>query len=291
MLPNRADLLSAAGSAELDLNRFEDAVADLEQAARLDPRSPDAAGALGSAYLRLRRYGDSRRELDRARSLRPTSLSLAYGRMRLAAAEGDLATGRRILREMETTAGPRAVAAYVALREDLIWMLEDDQLHIMTTLTPADLDGGRGDWALALSEAHRFLGDSLRSRAYADSAVSAYEETLARWGNRRDRGQIVVTRALALALAGRMPEARMEADLAGKLQPLGSGQQAPYVAYVRSRVDALAGDYPRAIARLDSVLAGPAHVSRDWLRIDRTLAMLRGQAGFAALIRAPTASR
>ena len=291
MLPNRSDLLSAAGSAELDLNRYAEAVADLEHAARLDPRSPDAAGALGAAYLRLRRFDDSRRELDRARGLRPTSLSLAYGRMRLAAAEGDLATARRILREMETTAGPRAVAAYVALREDLIWMLENDQLRIMTTLTPADLDGGRGDWALALSEAHRFLGDSMRSRAYADSAVSAYEETLARWGNRRDRGQIVVTRALALALAGRMPEARLEADLAGKLQPLGSGQQSPYVAYVRSRVDAMAGDYPRALARLDSVLAGPAQVSRDWIRIDRTLEPLRGRPGWSALVRTPTGTR
>ena len=267
------------------------AVADLEHAARLDPRSPDAAGALGAAYLRLRRFDDSRRELDRARGLRPASLSLAYGRMRLAAAEGDLATARRVLREMEPTAGPRAVAAYVALREDLIWMLEDDQLRIMTTLTPADLDGGRGDWALALSEAHRFLGDSMRSRAYADSAVSAYEAMLARWGNRRDRGQIVVTRALALALAGRMPEARLEADLAGKLQPLGSGQQSPYVAYVRSRVDAMAGDYPRALARLDSVLAGPAQVSRDWIRIDRTLEPLRGRPGWSALVRTPTGTR
>jgi TolB-like protein/Tfp pilus assembly protein PilF len=280
VLPNRSDWLSAAGSAELDLNRYSEAVADLERAARLDPRSPDAAGALGAAYLRLRRYPDARREIDRARRLRPASLSLADGRMRLAAAEGDLATARRVLREMETTAGPRAVAAYVALREDLIWMLEDDQLRIMTTLTPADLDGGRGDWALALAEAHRFLGDSMRSRAYADSAAAAYAGMLEAWGKRRDRGQIVVTRALALALAGRMAEARKEADLAGLLQPLGSDQQSPYVAYVRSRVDALAGDYPRAIARLDSVLAGPAHVSRGWLRLDRTLEPLRGKPGF-----------
>ena len=280
VLPNRSDWLSAAGSAELDLNRYPEAVADLEHAARLDPRSPDAAGALGAAYLRLRRYDDARREIDRARSLRPASLSLAYGRMRLAAAEGDLATARRVLREMETTAGPRAVTAYVALREDLIWVLEDDQLRIMTTLTAADLDGGRGDWALALAEAHRFLGDSMRSRAYADSAAAAYVGTLEAWGNRRDRGQIVVTRALALALAGRMPEARREADLAGSLQPLGSGQQSPYVAYVRSRVDAMAGDYPRAIARLDSVLAVPAQVSRASLRIDRTLEPLRGKPGF-----------
>jgi hypothetical protein len=93
----------------------------------------------------------------------------------------------------------------------------------------------------------------------------------------------VVTRALALALAGRMQEARAEADLAGRLQPLGSGTQGAYVAYIRSRVDVLGGDYPRAVARLDSILTQPAHLSRGWIGIDRTLAELRGQPGFDAL--------
>jgi hypothetical protein len=192
-----------------------------------------------------------------------------------------------VLNELEHSAGPRAVAAYVALREDLIWALEDDQLRTVTTLTPDDLDGGRADWALGVSEAHRFLGDSVRSRAYADSAVTAYDAMLARWGNRRDRGQIAVTRALALALGGRLREARAAADEAGRLQPLGSGIQSPYIAYVRSRVDALAGDPVSAVARLRSILAVPAQQSRGWLAIDRTLAPLRGNAEFEALIRHP----
>ncbi|HET7875015.1 MAG TPA: protein kinase, partial [Methylomirabilota bacterium] len=125
--PNRSDLLSGAGMAEMELGRWTEAVADLEHAARLDPRSPDAAGALGLAYLKLRRYPEARREITRARALRPTSLSLAYTRARLAAAEGDLAGVRRVLREMEPSAGARAVVAYAALREDLVWTLEDDR--------------------------------------------------------------------------------------------------------------------------------------------------------------------
>ena len=180
--PHRSDLLIGAGTVEMELNRWPEAVADLEHAARLDPRSPDAACWVGSAYLRLRRYDEARRELDRARGLRPASMSLGYSRARLAAAQGDLPGIRRVFKELERSAGPRAVAAYVALREDLIWALEDDQLRIVTTLTPDDLDGGRADWALAVSEAHRFLGDSARSRAYADSAVTAYDAMLERLG-------------------------------------------------------------------------------------------------------------
>ena len=282
--PRRSDLLTAAGRVEMELDRWPEAVADLDQAVRLDPRSPDAASWLGVAYARLRRYDEARRELDRARSLRPTSLGLAYQRARVAAAEGDLAGVRRVLREAERAAGPRAVAAYVALREDLIWALEDDQLRTMTGLTPADLDGGRGDWALAVAEAHQLLGDSARSRAYADSAVAAYDTTLASWGDRRDRGQIVVTRALALALAGRLGEARAAADQAGALLPLGSGLQGPYVAYIRARIDVMAGDRSAAVKRLRSVLERPAQQSRGLFAIDRTLAPLRGDPEFQALL-------
>jgi hypothetical protein len=172
----------------------------------------------------------------------------------------------------------------VALREDLIWTLDDDQLRAVTTLTPEDLDGGRADWALAVSEAHRFLGDSVRSRSYADSAVTAHDAVLASWGNRRDRGQIVVTRALALALAGRLREARAAADEAGRLLPLGRGLQSPYVAYVRSRIDVLAGDRAAAVAQLRSLLEYPGQQSRASLAIDRTLQPLHGFPPFEALV-------
>ena len=57
----------------------------------------------------------------------------------------------------------------------------------------------------------------------------------------------------------------MTADEAGRLQPLGSGIQSPYMAYVRSRIDAMAGDRASAVARLRAILAVPAQQSRGWL--------------------------
>jgi eukaryotic-like serine/threonine-protein kinase len=282
--PSRSDLFTGAAVAELELGRYPQAIGDLRHAASLDPRSPDVASWLGTTYFRLRRYPEARAEIERARRLRPTSRSLAYMLARVGAAEGDLDAARRPLRELEASAGARGVAAYVALREDLIWALADDQLRMLTTLTPADLDGGRGDWALAVSEAHYFLGDTARARAYGDSASAAYAELLAGWGDRKDRGQVVVTRALALALAGRTREAVLEAERAGVLQPLGAGLQSAYVAYVQARVFALAGEPGRAVERLTAVLAVPAQVSRASFRIDRSLALLRADAGFQSLI-------
>jgi TolB-like protein/Tfp pilus assembly protein PilF len=283
--PNRSDLLAGAAMVEMELNRYAGALGDLEQAVRIDPRSPDASSALASAYLRVRRYADAEAEIDRARRMRPGSVSLAYVQARISAAQGDLPAVRRVLREVEATAGSRAVAAYVALREDLIWALEDDQLRTVTTLTPRDLDGGRADWALAVAQAYRLLGDTVRSHAYGDTAAAAYAELLQGWGDRKDRGQVVSTRALALALAGRMRDALADAELAGRLQPLGSGIQSTYVAYVQARVYAMAGRREQAIERIRAVLAQPAHQSPGWVRIDRTLAELRDDTAMAALTR------
>jgi tetratricopeptide (TPR) repeat protein len=282
-VPNRSDLLSGAGSAEQQLGRWVEAIADYRQAARLDPRAPDVAMQLSEALLRLRRYPEARAEIQRARRLRPVSLSLAYTEARVAAGEGDLAGLRAVLREMEPMAGPRAAAGYVALREDLIWALSDDQLRRVTTLTPEDLDGGRGDWGLAVAEAYRFLGDSARARAYGDSAAAAYARQLSAWGNRADRGQLVAVRALALAHAGRMRDALAEAKQAGAIQPLDSGTQGTYVGYTASRVALMGGERGWAVALLDSILRRPAQLSRGWIRIDRSLDPIRGEAGFEAL--------
>jgi tetratricopeptide (TPR) repeat protein len=175
--PHRSDLLTAAGRAEMELDRWPQAIADLEHAVRLDPRSPDAASWLAVAYARLRRYADARRELDRARSLRPASISLTYSRARLAAAEGDLPTARRVLQE-----------------------------------------------------------------------------------------------------------ARAAADEAGSLLPLGAGLQSPYVAYIRARIDAMAGDRPAAVKRLRSLLEHQGSQSAGWLSIDRTLEPLRADPEFRKLL-------
>jgi TolB-like protein/Flp pilus assembly protein TadD len=284
-VPNRSDLLSGAGTAELDLGRWSEAVTDLQQAARLDPRSPDMASTLAEALQRLRRYPEARAAIEQARRLRPSSLSLAYIQARIAAAEGDLAGVRGVLLGMEPVAGPRAVVAYVALREDLVWALTDDQLRRLTTLTPNDLDGGRGDWALAVAQAYRLLGDSSRSRAYGDTAASAYAVQIAGWGNRADRGQVVAVRALALAHAGRLADALIEAKRAGSIQPLDSGTQGTYVAYVQSRVAVIAGDRRWALELLHAIVQRPAQVSRGWIAIDRTLAPLRDDPEYQALVR------
>jgi serine/threonine-protein kinase len=284
IVPNRSDLLDQAASAEIDLGMWDDAVADLEHAVRIDPQSPEVIGDLGATYTRVRRFAEARAILERARVLRPSSMSLAHSRARLAAAEGDLEGVRQVFRSMEEIVGRRRVVAYVALRQDLIWALDEAGQRALLELTPEDLDGGRADWALAQAEVRWHRGHRMLTRVYGDSAAQAFEELIARYGNQVHRYQLVALRGLSLAYAGRYKEAVAEALRAEAEQPEGQQSQTSYVGYVVARVHVMAGMREPALDRLERVVEVPGIRSREFLRIDPNLAALRDHPRFIRLV-------
>ncbi len=281
--PSRSDLLDAAASAEMDLGLWTHAVADLEHAVRMDPQSAEVIGDLGAAYTRLRRYADARATLERARLLRPASMSLAHARARLAAMEGDLDGIREVFRSMEEIVGLRRVVAYVALREDLIWALDDEGQRALLELTPADLDGGRADWALAQAEIHWLRGHRKLTRAYGDSATEAFATLLAGYGDQLDRYQLVALRGLALAYAGRSDEAVREGLRAEAEQPKDQNTQRSYMRYVVARIHVLAGQPEEALDRLEALMDEPGLRSRELFGIDPNLAPIRDHPRFVRL--------
>ena len=273
--PSRSDLLKSAAIAEMDLGLWAEAVADLEHAARVDPQSAEVIGDLGAIYTRLRRYREARAALERARVLRPSSLSLAHARARLAAMEGDLEGIRQVFRSMEEIVGRRRVVAYVALREDLIWALDDEGRRAVLELTPDDLDGGRADWALALAQVHWLRGDTELARAYGDSATQAFTSLLADYGGQVDRHQLVALRGLSQAYAGRTDEAMAEGLRAEAQQPKDQNTQGSYVRYVVARIHVLAGRPEEAIDRLVALADEPGLRSGPLFRIDPNMAPIR----------------
>ena len=289
--PGRSDLFDAAATAEMDLGLWSEAVADLEHAARLDPQSADVLGDLGAAYMRMRRYGEAREMIERARVLRPSSMFLAHARARLAAMEGDLEGIRQVWRSMGEIVGRRRVVAYVALREDLIWALDGEGRLALLELTPVDLDGGRADWALAQAEVHWLLGHAERARAYGDTAAVAFGKLLAGYGDQVDRYQLVAVRGLALAYAGRYPEAVAEGLRAEAEQPRDQNTQTSYVRYVVARIHVLAGRPDGALDRLEALVDEPGLRSRELFRIDPELAPIRDQPRFLRLVETPAPPR
>ncbi|MGH7512390.1 MAG: protein kinase domain-containing protein [Gemmatimonadales bacterium] len=282
--PGEVDLLSATADAELHLGRWADGLADLEHAARLDPRSPFVLGELADTYGRMGRFREARDAIARARELRPTSMSLAYTDARIAAAQGHLAEVRAILRAMEPIHGARTVVAFVALREDLIWALDDEHQRIVLQLTPADLDGGRADWALALAETHWLRGNRGLARGYGETAVGEFAALLSGWGDRGGRGQILALRAMSLAYAGRRDDAIAEGERSNEIQPLGERVAGPYTRYLLTRIYLLAGQPDKAMERIEAMLRVPDLITASWVRIDPTLARLRESARYREVV-------
>ncbi|CAN5877741.1 hypothetical protein BH24GEM1_BH24GEM1_10130 [soil metagenome] len=264
----------------MDLGLWAEAVADLEHAARVDPQSAEVIGDLGAIYTRLRRYREARAALERARLLRPSSLSLVHARARLAAMEGDLEGIRQVFRSMEEIVGRRRVVAYVALREDLIWALDDEARRAVLELTPDDLDGGRADWALALAQVHWLRGDTELARAYGDRATQAFTSLLADYGGQVDRHQLVALRGLSQAYAGRTDEAMAEGLRAEAQQPKDQNTQGSCVRYVVARIHVLAGRPEEAIDRLVALADEPGLRSGPLFRIDPNMAPIRAHPRF-----------
>jgi hypothetical protein len=197
---------------------------------------------------------------------------------------GDLPGARRALGLAHQIADSSAVVAYVALREDLLWLLDDAQQRRLLTLTPADMDGGRADWALALAQTYYRRGEPGKARAYADSAFESYVPLIPHALSDGDRAQFAGLQALALAYAGHTQQAVSKAEGAVKAATAAHGWQRDYIRFLLIRIHLIAGHPERALDLLEQ-LAGSSdsRVSPGFLRINGDFAPLRGNPRFERL--------
>ena len=283
--PNNADLLGRIAAAKAELGKPEEALSYLQRASRLDPRSPALAFAKFSTYFGLRRYGDAQAAMDTARALVPLSLSLIHEQAWLRAAMGDLSGAHQAFALAHRIADSTAVVAYVALREDLLWLLDDGEQRRLLTLTPADLDGGRADWALALAQTYYRRGDRARAGAYADTAFEAYVPLIPGALSDGDRAQLVALQALALAYAGHTPQAVSKAEAAVKAAAKAPVWQRGYIQFLLARIHLIGGQKERALDWLEQLIRSPTgKVSPGFLKVNGDFTPLRGNPRFERLV-------
>jgi TolB-like protein/Flp pilus assembly protein TadD len=279
--PANADLLTASALAEQSLGRWEAALAHLQRAQSLDPRSVVASRRLSMSLIRLRRYPEALVTAEHGVALAPNNLQLTENLAMVHLGQGDLAGARAVLQAAPKEVSPAALVAFVANYWDLSWVLDDAQQQLLLRLPPSAFDDDRGTWGIVLAQTYWLRGDRARARAYADSSRIAVEQQLA---ETPDNAQQRVFLGLALAYLGRKAEAVREGERAVALLPMSKdGYTGPYLQHQLVRIHLLVGEPDKALNLLEPLLKVPYHLSPAWLRIDPTFTPLKGNPRFEKL--------
>jgi serine/threonine-protein kinase len=281
--PANADLLALSAIVERTRGSFEQALAHLQLASQLDPRSVIAAQNLARTYHDLHRHADAQREYERAMSLGPGNLAIVQGRVADYLTQGDLAGARALIARTLSRVDEKAVMVRFATFQEMMWVLPDDLRAKVVDLQPADFDNDRGMWALKVGNTYRLMGDDAKARSYGEIAAGVYADVAKKFPDDPQQQELY---GRALALAGKKAEAVQagERSLALRATAL-DAVSGPYYKYQVARICIQAGKHDRALDLIEPLLSQPGDLTPAWLRIDPIFAPLRGNPRFEKLLR------
>ncbi|MFL5515297.1 MAG: protein kinase domain-containing protein [Gemmatimonadales bacterium] len=287
LAPENVDLLSAAASASSVGGEWDSVAAQLQHALRLDPQSFTVTRRLATVRLFLRQYSAADSAIARAIDLAPTNAQAVLLQVMIAVARGDLTGARAAVAAGARRIAPMTLYPFLAMYQDLYWVLSDAQQREVLSLPPAAFDDDRGVWALVRTELYQLRGDSARALAYADSARVTFEAQSRAAPDDAQRHSIL---GVALGYLGRKTEAIREGRRGAELLPVSADAiNAPYVQLQLARIYVLTGEPDQAVEVLDRLLASPFYVSPGWLRLDPAFRPLAGHPKFDALVGATDA--
>ncbi|HKP29962.1 MAG TPA: protein kinase [Gemmatimonadales bacterium] len=281
--PNDPGLLARAANVERAFGRYEEALAHLERARRLDPRSVGVASNLQNTLLWLRRYPEALGASEAALSITPGDLSVTQDKAMIYVAQGDLAGAREVIRQVSPTVAAPTLATFFSMYWDMYWVLEEPLQQVALRLTPSDFDGDRPTWAVTMMQLYGSRGDKARSLAYADTAHAEYVKALKETPEDPQRN---VVHGLVLAYLGRKAEAIAAGERGVALLPISrDAVNGTYYVLQMARIHAMVGEPEKAIDALEQLLRMPFYLSPGWLRIDPTFAMLKGNPRYERLLK------
>ena len=199
----------------------------------------------------------------------------------IAVARGDLPGAQERCRGARRI-NPMTIYPFLAMYQDLYWVLDDAQQRQVLGLPPSAFDNDRGVWGLVRTELYQLRGDRARALAYADSARLALEAQSRAAPGDAQRHAIL---GVALAYLGRKAEAIREGRRGAELLPVSKDAiDAPYVQLQLARIYVLTGEADQALEVLEDLLGRPFYVSPGWSWLDPAFRPLASYPGFEALL-------
>jgi TolB-like protein/tetratricopeptide (TPR) repeat protein/tRNA A-37 threonylcarbamoyl transferase component Bud32 len=280
--PNDPDLLTAAGATERSLGQWDAAVQHLQLARRLDPRSARVAGEIHRTLVTLRRYPEAIAAGNDAIALAPASLNVVETQMMAYLGQGDLPGARAVVAAVPATVAQPALVAYLALYNDLYWVLNDAEQQLLLRLPVSAFFDDPAAMGSVKMQVWWMRGDKAKARAYADTARAAFEEQLRA---APDDPQLHVLYGLALAYMGKKAEAIAEGEKSLALMPISKdAANGAYDQHQLARIYILVGEPEKALDQIEPLLKIPYLLSPGWLRIDPAFAPLKGNPRFERLV-------
>jgi TolB-like protein/DNA-binding SARP family transcriptional activator len=263
--------------------QWNEALASMQEAERLNPLDAGEAGSIGRLYAVLRQFAPANYYLDRALAGTP---HLANARLVKAVAylnfTGDLKGARGFLPDVSENISPTGIEDVVLSLYDIVLLLSDEQQTRLLRLTPAALAGDTAALALAKGLVYQRRHRPALARASFDSARLVLEAKI-----RPHPDEDPLYHAmLGLALAGldHSKDAVREGERAVELLPYpGGGTESTLMPANLARIHVLLGNREQAVEALTTVFSRPGPLSAAWLRVDPFWDPLRSSPRFQRL--------
>jgi TolB-like protein/tetratricopeptide (TPR) repeat protein len=280
--PNNPDLLTVAATQEQTLGRFEAMITRLEHAFAIDPRSATISRRLGYALMVTRRFGEAKTALQRGLTLAPGNEALQQNLALAALGEGDVELVRRIGDAPSSSTDRDRLLAYLAQYDELGWALDRSQQDRVLKFGPELFDDDRAAWGMVRAYLYHVRGDRVKSRIWADTAETVFEEQAK---EAPDDAQRAALHGVALAYLGRYEEAISEGKRGlAMLPPSKDAYLGTYVQHQVIRIYLLAGREEEALDLLKPLLAMPYTLTPAWIRIDPMFEPVRDHPRFRKLV-------
>lgn len=278
--PTHAELLGALGLAEQGLGKPDEALEHMRRGLALDPRSLLYTRRLIRLLTYTRKYEEAAELMARARAQAPKDPGVVLYDVWLRLARGDLPGARSLVQSIPKDGNEPAMMSFFSFDAGSSALLSTEQKQLVLQLKPSHFGDNRGGWGVALAYAAHTLGDTLRARAYADSALRTLESAVR---ENPDEPNNHIALGTGLALLGRKAEAIREGERAVAIRGE-DGFQGPSLHFSLGRIYQMLGEPVKAMEQFEHLLRVPSLISAGWLRADPSLESLRRHPGFKRLL-------